>query len=102
MKARKERLTVTVDAALVRAGADAVASGRAPSLSGWVNLALKQQAARERRLLAMDAAIAMYESEHGVITDEEMEARAKADRQSAIVYRGGRRVSPPRGRRKVA
>ena len=37
---RKERLTVTVDASLVVAGNQAVAAGRAESLSAWVNLAL--------------------------------------------------------------
>jgi hypothetical protein len=102
MSARKERLTVTVDSALILAGADAVASGRAPSLSGWVNLALSERVARERRLRALDEAIAMYEAESGAITPEEIAAQAKADRRSAIVVRGGRRVSRAKGRRKVA
>ena len=42
---RKERLTVTVDLALVQAGQDAVAAGRAESVSAWVNLALAERAA---------------------------------------------------------
>jgi len=35
MSTRKERLTVTVDPDLVRAGNDAVSEGRAESLSAW-------------------------------------------------------------------
>ena len=102
MKGRKARLTVTVDSALVRAGTDAVKSGRAPSLSGWVNLALQARAAEERRLQAMDDAVAMYESKFGAITDQEMDAQRKRDRQNAVVYRGGRRSVRSRTRRKVA
>ena len=48
--ARKERMTVTVDAELVEAGNRAVKAGRAPSLSSWVNDALGEREAREQRL----------------------------------------------------
>jgi Arc/MetJ-type ribon-helix-helix transcriptional regulator len=81
---RKERLTVTVDGSLLAAANDAVRSGRASSVSAWVNLALEQQAARERRLGAMAEAIAAYEKLHGVISDEEIERQRRADRRSAI------------------
>jgi len=97
MKHRKERLTVTVDRSLIRAANDAVAAGRASSLSGWVNLALSERAAKERRLVALAEAVALYESEFGAISDAELEARERADRRSSIVVRGakgGRR--PPR------
>lgn len=90
MSKQKERLTVTVDAALIRAGADAVASGRAPSLSAWVNLALSEHVARERRLRALDEAISVYEAEFGEITDAELVARRTADRRAAVVIRGAR------------
>jgi len=93
MKDRKERLTVTVDRALVDAANKAVAAGRAASLSGWVNQALVERAAKERRLVALADAIASYESKFGVITDAELEARVRADRRSAIVIRGSRQAA---------
>ena len=54
---RKARLTVTVDSELVQAGNRAVKSGRAESLSSWVNDALAVREASERRLRAMAAAV---------------------------------------------
>ena len=71
---RKERLTVTVDANLVAAGNQAVAAGRAESLSGWVNRALAEREAKERRLLAMAAAVARYEARFGTISEDEIAA----------------------------
>jgi Arc/MetJ-type ribon-helix-helix transcriptional regulator len=91
MTARKERLTVTVDPELVEAGNRAVASGRAESLSSWVNGALAERAARERRLGALAAAITEYEAEFGEITAEELEVQRRADRRDATVVRGRRR-----------
>src|SRR5262245_22038478 len=93
----KERMTVTIDPHLIRAGNDAVAEGRAESLSAWVNTALAERAVRDRRLRALGEAIADYEAEFGVITDEELAAQERADRASAIVIRGRRR--PARRRR---
>ena len=85
---RKERLTVTVDPSLVQAGAAAVAAGRAESLSGWVNLALAERAAKERRLLALTDALTSYEAKFGVISEDELVEQARADRQQAVVVRG--------------
>ena len=99
MSERKARLTVTVDAELVAAGNRAVAAGRAKSLSGWVNLALAEREAKERRLKALSEAIAAYEEEHGVITDEEVRAQARLDRRNAIVVRGRRPTATRRSRR---
>jgi nucleotide-binding universal stress UspA family protein len=90
--ARKERLTVTVDANLVEAGNQAVAAGRADSLSGWVNLALAEREAKERRLLAMAQAVAEYEARFGEISPEEIAAQQRADQKAAIVVRGPRRA----------
>jgi hypothetical protein len=87
MTKRKERLTVTVDPEVVAAGNAAVDSGIADSLSAWVNEALAERAARDRRLLAMSEAIATYEAEHGEITQAEIAAQQRADRQAAIVVR---------------
>jgi hypothetical protein len=97
MKHRKERLTVTVDRALIRAANEAVAAGRASSLSGWVNRALSEHAERERRLLALAGAVADYEKQFGVISEAELAAQERADRRSSIVVRGG---SPARRTRR--
>jgi hypothetical protein len=99
---RKERLTVTVDPALIQAGQDAVAAGWAESVSAWVNLALAERAAKERRLVAMGDAIAAYEAEFGAISAQELTAQARADRESGLVVRGKVRGSGPRSRRRRA
>ena len=79
----KERLTVTVDPALVQAGNRAVRAGLADSLSAWVNAALAEQVAKDARRKAMDEAIAAYEAELGVITPDEVRAQMAADRRNA-------------------
>ena len=87
----KERLTVTVDSELVEAASQAVADGRVASLSGWVNLALAERAAKERRLRTLAEAVAVYEHEFGEITPAELIAQERADRRNAIVVRPKRR-----------
>ena len=89
----KERLTVTVDSELIEAATQAVTEGRVASLSGWVNLALAERVAKERRLRALADAVAAYEHEFGEITPAELAAQERADRRDAIVVR-------PRKRRK--
>lgn len=100
MSARKERLTVTVDPALIEAGNDAVAEGRAESLSAWVNAALAARVAAERRLAALAEAVATYERQFGAISGHELADQARADRASAVVVRGKTRAakSKPRGK----
>jgi len=100
MKRTKERLTVTVDRALIRAGNRAVSAGQAQSLSGWVNLALSERAAKERRLVAMAEAISAYEHEHGEISAEEMEEQERADRRAAVVVK--KRTAPRRRKASAA
>jgi hypothetical protein len=85
--ARKERLTITVDPSVIRAGNEAVAAGRADSLSGWVNLAMAERAAKERRLQAMAEAVALYERDFGAISDAELIAQERADRRNATSVR---------------
>lgn len=85
---RKERLTITVDRALVQAGSEAVAAGRAESLSGWVNLAMADRAAKERNLRALAEAVAVYEAEFGAISQAELIAQERVDRRAAVVLRG--------------
>ena len=99
MIAKKERLTITVDAHLVKEGNRAVAAGRADSLSGWVNLALSERIAKERRLAAMAGAVAAYEDRFGAISDEEIAAQQRADRRAAIVVRGPHQVAAPTRKR---
>jgi glycerol dehydrogenase-like iron-containing ADH family enzyme len=88
MTQRKERLTVTVDPELIAAGAAAVEAGCADSLSGWVNQALAERAERDRKLAALDDAIAAYEARAGSITDEELREQQRVDRAAAVVVRG--------------
>jgi hypothetical protein len=88
MSRRKARLTVTVDQAWVEAGSRAVKSGRADSLSGWVNRALAQQVSREGRLQAMGQAIALFEAKFGEISADELARQLRADRGSAVIVRG--------------
>jgi hypothetical protein len=102
MRNRKERLTVTVDPSLIEAGNEAVAAGRASSLSGWVNLALTERAEKERKLGALAEAIADYEKEHGAISSAELAAQQRADRSGAIIVRGRKRSKPRKLRRGAA
>jgi glycerol dehydrogenase-like iron-containing ADH family enzyme len=94
----KERLTVTVDRELLASAHEAVAAGRADSLSAWVNRALAERVEKERRLSAAAEAVAAYEAECGVITEEEMAEQTRRDRAAAVVIRGGRAA---RGRRRA-
>jgi len=96
---RKERLTVTVDAELVRAGNRAVRAGDADSLSGWVNAALAEHEERDRRRRALADAVAAYEAEFGVITDEEMEAQRREDEKNMIRVRARHAPTRKHGRK---
>ncbi len=90
MTERKQRLTVTVDPHLIEAGNRAVSAGQADSLSGWVNQALAERAARDRKSESLADAIAGYEAEFGEISEEEIAAQRRADREAAVVVRGRR------------
>jgi Arc/MetJ-type ribon-helix-helix transcriptional regulator len=102
MSERKERVTVTLDKALVDAANAAVAAGRADSVSAWVNLALVEHVAKERRLAALSTLLAEYEADFGVITAEELALREREDRRKAIVVRGSSKPQPRRRRSKAA
>src|SRR5438874_247951 len=93
----KERLTVTVDPHLIQAGNEAVAEGQADSLSAWVNLALADRAAKDRRLRALAEAVTAYEKEFGAISAGELAEQQRADRAAARVVRG---VKPHAARRR--
>lgn len=85
----KQRLSASVDSDLLEAGVAAVAEGRAPSLSAWVNDALRLQADHDRRMIALDEFFAAFEAENGVITDEEIREATRAARSRSVVVRGG-------------
>lgn len=91
MSAKKQRLTVTVDPELLDAGQRAVESGEAESVSAWVSAALGEKVRRDRKLRLLTAAIGEFEREFGEITDEEIAAQQRADRQHATVVRGQQR-----------
>jgi hypothetical protein len=79
----------------MQAGHDAVAEGRAESISAWVNDALRLKADHDRRMRALDEFIAAYEAEHGEITEEEMRAAARRARAGATVVRAASIGDPP-------
>ena len=87
----KERITVSVDAELAAAAASAVNEGRAESVSAWIGEAMREKAAKDRRLVALAEAVGAYEAEHGVIDEAEMAAQARADRDAAAAARARRR-----------
>src|SRR3954452_11833772 len=92
----KQRLSVSVDADLVEAADQAVKRGRTESVSAWVNDALRAKLDQDRRLEALANFIALYESEHGEITPEEIRLAARQARSSALPVRGS--VSQKKGR----
>lgn len=97
----KQRLSASVDADLLAAAQQAVAAGRAASLSAWVNDALRLKAEHERRLAALDEFLANYEAAHGQITDREIDEAVHRARGRAVVVRGEpapRRPRKPRRR----
>jgi hypothetical protein len=84
----KLRLSVSVDATALAAAQAAVADGRAANISAWVNEALHRQAEHDRRMKALDDFLLAYESEHGVISEEEMRLAGRRLRLRAGAPRG--------------
>ena len=70
------------------AAQEAVAQGRAESVSAWVNEALRLKAAHDRRLRALEEFVAAFEAGHGEITEAEMREAARRARGRAVVVRG--------------
>jgi Arc/MetJ-type ribon-helix-helix transcriptional regulator len=84
----KVRLSVSIDAEVLKEAERMVKAGAAPNLSVWVNNAMKKQLDSDRRLAAGRALIADYEARHGVITDEEIELAQREARRRALSVRG--------------
>jgi hypothetical protein len=93
----KQRLSASVDRGVLTAAREAVSDGRATNISAWVNEALHRQAEHDRRMRALDQFLSAYESEHGSITDEEIEDASRRSRGRALVVRG-KRAAPARSR----
>lgn len=84
----KQRLSASVDADLLHIAQEAVASGRAESLSAWVNQALRLKAEHDKKMEDLEHFIAEYEAEHGEITAEEIAAASRRAKGRATVVRG--------------
>src|SRR5258708_520334 len=97
----KQRLSASVDANLIAAGAASTRRGEAPTLSAWVNDALRLKVEHDQRLRALEAFVHAYEGEHGEISPEEIErASRRASSRAVIVRSVGKRTDPrSRGRR---
>jgi Arc/MetJ-type ribon-helix-helix transcriptional regulator len=85
---KKGRITITLDRELIEAANAEVAAGRADSLSAWMAAAVTNHLENERRLAALDDAIAWYEAQYGAFTPEELAEQERRDRRNAIVIRG--------------
>jgi hypothetical protein len=97
----KQRLSASVDASVLAAAEAAVSEGRATNVSSWVNEALHRQANHDRRMKALDEFLAAYESEHGVIREDEILEASRRASARALVVRGKSRPNPARRRRKA-
>lgn len=96
MKA-KQRLSASVDADLLRAAESAAKRGRVPTVSAWVNDALRLKLEHDQRLQALAAFIDAFEAEHGTITEDEMEQAVRRARHKALSVRS---IERPRARRR--
>jgi Arc/MetJ-type ribon-helix-helix transcriptional regulator len=92
----KERLSASVDSTLIRAAEAAVKRGVAPSVSAWVNDALRLKLAQEQRLEALASFISAYEKENGEITSDEIRLAARRARAKAVTVRALPEASNPR------
>ena len=86
-----------MDADLVAVAQEAVAQGRAESVSAWVNEALRLKAAHDQRLCALEEFVTAFEAEHGEITEAEMRDAARRARGRAVVVRGAPGPAQNRG-----
>ena len=100
----KARLSASVRSELLEAAALAVKEGRATTISAWVEAALEQHLAQERRLHALGTFVTAFEAAHGVLTPADEAQAALSVRRDAVLVRGGKRdaVRPPGRRRKTA
>jgi len=84
----KRRLSVSVRPAWIEAAQSAVAGGQVPSVSAWVDDALRLKVEHDRRLAALAVFLESYENTHCLITDEEVRDAARRARSRAMTVRG--------------
>jgi metal-responsive CopG/Arc/MetJ family transcriptional regulator len=84
----KRRLSASVDADLLVAVERAVERKEVESVSAWVNDAMRKKLDHEGRLRALAAAIADYEAEFGLITEEDMVHAERELKRRTITTRG--------------
>ena len=84
----KERLSISVDSSVAEHARQAVADGRATSISAWVTEAMRRHGEHEARLRAAGDFIAEYEADHGVITAADMVSAKRRFAERAVVVRG--------------
>jgi hypothetical protein len=96
----KRRLSASVDANLLAAGAAAARRGEALTLSAWVNDALRLKVEHDQRLQALKAFVETFEAEHGEITAEEIESATRRASSRAVVVRSLAPQPVPGGRRR--
>jgi len=100
MISRKARMTVMVDRVLVEAANRAVASGRASSISTWVNAAMTERATQDRHLCTLAKALATYEAEFGEISNEELTTQQREDQRTCLPVRAPhKKPTQSRGRK---
>jgi len=91
-----------VDDDLVRAAEAAAKRGDVPTVSAWVNEALRAKLEQEQRLQALASFVRRFEAEHGEISEADMAQAARRTRARAMTVRA---VAPvragTRGRRKA-
>jgi hypothetical protein len=98
----KRRLSASVDDDLIRAAEAAAKRGDVPTVSAWVNDALRAKLEQEGRLRALASFVNSFEAEHGEISQAEMEQVARRARTRAITVRATAPVrAGSRARRKA-
>ncbi|MBI4614837.1 MAG: hypothetical protein HY720_14595 [Planctomycetes bacterium] len=98
----KLRLSASVDADLMKAATLAVARGRVPTVSAWVNDALRLKLEHDRQLEGLAQFIEAYESEHGEISLDEVRRAVRWARSRAETIRGSRSKEGTSRRRRGA
>lgn len=88
MKAGKQRLSASVDPALLVAAEAAAKRGEVPNVSAWVNDAMRLKLDHDRGLAALAGVIAEFEAENGEITNEEIARAVRTARSRGITVRG--------------
>lgn len=87
----RERVTITVDGALLDEVQAAVNEGRSRSVSAWISEAMALRHANDHRLALLDELVSEYEATHGLITDDEIAEQAQRDRDAAASSRAAAR-----------